>query len=74
MDDERLLKRLDSLETIIRDLQAVVIDTNIKFEKLLKIENYCATRYQAVDQQVDHLDDDEQQEDDSWFSLCPCFP
>lgn len=59
-DNEAVLKKLDALETIVLDLKEIVINTNLRFEKLIKIENYVAQRYMSVQQ----ADDDEEQEEE----------
>ena len=69
MNDEQLthvLRRLDSLETII-------LDMNTKFDKLLKVENYCTDkRYTAVHNFTNDGDDDDDDRNETEVKCC-CY-
>jgi hypothetical protein len=65
-DNDAILKKLDALETIVLDLKAIVINTNLRFEKLIKIESYCADHYINVQQEEDDEEEEEQRGGGWW--------
>jgi hypothetical protein len=67
-DNDAILKKLDSLETNVLDLKAIVINTNLRFEKLIRIESYCAEHY--INVQQDDNDEEEEEGGGGWWQ---CF-
>lgn len=68
-----VLKKIDSLETLVRDLTDSVNKINSKFEKMIEIDNYCTTTIRNNTGAVHDDDDDYIDDQFDLFRRCCCF-